>query len=427
MNVVRARSRAPALALGFIALLAPFVDSVSGQTRLVQPQQLALVGGTIYVSPTEDAIRDGVVLIEDGRIAAVGRRGSLQIPRGVEVLDCSGLTVAAGFWNSHVHFQERKWSDASRIPAPELGAQLQAMLTRYGFTSVFDTGSMWENTRWIRDRVESGEVPGPHIRSTGEILFPKGGPPPDMVFDITGAMRVKLPEVADAPEALAESRKLLDAGVDGNKVYAATWAPPIVALPESAIRAAANEAHRRGKPLLAHPSNRAGLLSAARGGADIVVHTSPQSGPWDEEILTAMKKSGVALIPTLKLWRYELRHDRDSVRERFVGLGVGQLRAWLASGGAVLFGTDVGYMNDYDPSDEYALMAEAGMSARQILASLTTTPAGQFGESTRLGRISPRLAADLVVLGEDPSANARAFAAVRYTIRGGTVIYRSAK
>jgi imidazolonepropionase-like amidohydrolase len=427
MNVVRARSRALAFALGFIALLAPFVGSVSGQTRPVQPRQLALVGGTIYVSPAEDAIRDGVVLIEDGRIAAVGRRGSLQIPRGVEVLDCSGLTVTAGFWNSHVHFQERKWADASRIPALELGAQLQAMLTRYGFTSVFDTGSMWANTRRIRDRIESGEIPGPKIRSTGEILVPKGGLPPDLVFDVTGAMRVTLPEVTDAAEALAESGKLLDAGVDGIKVYAATWAPPIVALPESAIRAAADEAHRRGKPLFAHPSNRVGLLAAVRGGADIVVHTSPQSGPWDDEILAAMKKGGVSLIPTLKLWRYELRHDRDSVRERFAGLGVGQLRAWLASGGVVLFGTDVGYMNDYDPSDEYALMAEADMSARQILASLTTTPAGQFGESTRLGRIGSGLAADLVVLSEDPSVNPRAFAAVRYTIRDGIVIYRSAK
>jgi imidazolonepropionase-like amidohydrolase len=427
MNVVRARSRALAFALGFIALLAPFVGSVSGQTRPVQPRQLALVGGTIYVSPAEDAIRDGVVLIEDGRIAAVGRRGSLQIPRGVEVLDCSGLTVTAGFWNSHVHFQERKWADASRIPALELGAQLQAMLTRYGFTSVFDTGSMWANTRRIRDRIESGEIPGPKIRSTGEILVPKGGLPPDLVFDVTGAMRVTLPEVTDAAEALVESGKLLDAGVDGIKVYAATWAPPIVALPESAIRAAADEAHRRGKPLFAHPSNRVGLLAAVRGGADIVVHTSPQSGPWDDEILAAMKKGGVSLIPTLKLWRYELRHDRDSVRERFAGLGVGQLRAWLASGGVVLFGTDVGYMNDYDPSDEYALMAEADMSARQILASLTTTPAGQFGESTRLGRIGSGLAADLVVLSEDPSVNPRAFAAVRYTIRDGIVIYRSAK
>jgi hypothetical protein len=62
---------------------------------------------------------------------------------------------------------ERKWTKAAGIPAPELGRQLEDMLTRYGFTSVFDLSSLWENTRVIPDRIESGEVPGPRIRSTG--------------------------------------------------------------------------------------------------------------------------------------------------------------------------------------------------------------------------------------------------------------------
>jgi hypothetical protein len=55
-----------------------------------------------------------------------------------------------------------------------------------------------------------------------------------------------------------------------------------------------------------------------------------------------------------------------------VGKGVAQLRAWLAAGGVVLLGTDVGDMGEYDPSAEYTLIAEAGMTPRQILAALTT-------------------------------------------------------
>src|SRR5438067_5129126 len=127
-----------------------------------------LVGGTIYTSPTVEPIRDGVVLVEGDAIAAVCPRASLQIPQTTQTLDCSGLTITAGFWNSHVHFFERKWADAAAIPALELGRQLQDMLTRYGFTSVFDLSSMWSNTRALRDRIDSGEVPGPRIRSTGE-------------------------------------------------------------------------------------------------------------------------------------------------------------------------------------------------------------------------------------------------------------------
>jgi imidazolonepropionase-like amidohydrolase len=94
----------------------------------------------------------------------------------------------------------------------------------------------------------------------------------------------------------------------------------------------------------------------------------------------------------------------------------------------VLFGTDVDAgMDDFDPSDEYALMAEAGMTFRQILASLTTAPAERFGERGRLGRIAPGLAADVVVLSGDPSRDVRAFAAVRYTIRDGKLIYEATR
>ena len=92
-----------------------------------------------------------------------------------------------------------------------------------------------------------------------------------------------------------------------------------------------------------------------------------------------------------------------------------------------MFGTDVGGMDEYDPSDEYALMAEAGMTFRQILASLTTAPSERFDESGQRGRIAPGLAADLVVLNRDPSRDVRAFADVRYAIRGGTLIYKAAQ
>lgn len=391
--------------------------------------QLVLVGGTILASPTEDPITDGVVVIRDGTIAAVGRRGSVAIPRGVATLDCAGLTIVAGFWNSHVHFFERKWADAAAIPGPELAAQLGAMLTRFGFTSVFDLGSPWENTRRIRDRIESGEVSGPRIRSTGEGLVGKGALPPqmDLLVRVLGVMPPAVHEVGDGASALAASKKLLDAGTDGLKLHVAAQFPPFATLPDEVIRAAVQEAHRRPRPVFAHPQSREGLLAAANGGVDILAHTTPQSDPWDDTLLKAMRQANAALIPTLKIWIHQLRHDRASASEARARVVTEQLRAWLRSGGVTLFGTDVGGMDDYDPSDEYALMAEAGMTFREILASLTTTPAEKFGEAGRLGRIAPGFAADLVVLNGDPSRDPRALAAVRHTLRSGKVIYPAAR
>lgn len=99
------------------------------------------------------------------------------------------------------------------------------------------------------------------------------------------------------------------------------------------------------------------------------------------------------------------------------------MREFARSGGQILFGTDVGYLTDYDPTEEYTLMAAAGFSWREILTSLTTNPASKFGEAGRRGRIAPGMDADLVVLDADPVRDPRAFADVRHTIRGGRVIY----
>ena len=409
-----------------LAILLSVSYPTNGQTRSAPGGQLVLTGSTVYVSPTAKPITNGVVLIRNGKIAAVGPRGSVRVPKGVATLDCSGLTIAAGFWNSHVHFTKQKWADAANVPGPELASQLQAMLTRYGFTSVFDLGSPWENTRRIRERIESGEIPGPRIRSTGEMLL--GFSLPEELLRASGSMRVTpQPVVTDAAEALAASKKRLDAGTDGLKIYAASPFSPFATFSGEVIRAAVNEAHRRNKPVFAHPHSRDGLLAAVAGGVDVLAHTTPPSGPWDETVLAAMRQAKVALIPTLKVWTYLLR-DRTSLRDQWTRTNVGQLRAWLASGGMVLFGTDVDAgMDDYDPGEEYALMADAGMTFRQILSSLTTAPAEKFGESGRLGRIAPGLVADLVALSGDPSREVRTFAAVRYTIRDGKVIYRAAR
>ena len=166
------------------------------------------------------------------------------------------------------------------------------------------------------------------------------------------------------------------------------------------------------------------MLAAVRGGVDVIAHTTPHSGPWDEAILAAMKEQGVALIPTLTVWKYYMRHDRISAQEQVANTEIGQLRAWLACGGTVLFGNDLGAV-DYDPSEEYALMAESGMTFDQILGSLTTAPAERFGESKQQGRIATGFQADLVVLKDDPSSDIRALAAVRYTLRAGKIIYRA--
>ncbi len=386
---------------------------------------LALVGARIYPSPSENPIDDGVVLIRNGRIVAVGARGRIRIPRNARQLDCAGLTLVAGFWNSHVHFTELKWEQAASLPASQLTRQLQEMLTRYGFTTVFDTGSYWEITKLIRQRIETGEVLGPKIFSTGEILFPKGGLPPAAALKEIGSIVREMPEVENSRQAVSLVRQKFLSGVDAVKLYVQTFWDPNLKLPPEVIKAVTAEAHRRGRLVLAHPSNTYGLEASIDGGVDVLLHTTPQTGPWGEALLTQMKRKGIALVPTLKLWRVEgeKRNAPPNAVQAFQDKGVEQLRAYFQAGGKILFGTDVGYVTDYDPVDEYEQMTRAGMRFQDILASLTTSPAARFGESRRKGRIATSMDADLVLLAADPALDIKALSNVRYTLRKGKIIY----
>ena len=371
---------------------------------------LALVGGTIYAHPDAEPLKDGIVFIKDGRVA---KADGATVPPDTEVLTCNGCAIVAGFCNNHVHFFERKWSNAAAIPAAELMRQLQEFCTRYGFTTVFDLSSPWANTRVLRERIESGEIPGPKIRTTGQGIIANGMLPPESVVNLMGVMKYPTPTAGNADEVGAAAKKLTSEGVDGVKLF-------MKGLPVAGISAAVGEAHRAAIPVFVHPGEGADVLTALKAGVDVIAHTTPHSGPWDEELLGAVKRA--ALTPTLTLWKWYQRHDRASAQEAVVETAVGQLAAWIKAGGSVLFGTDLGAVEP-DPVEEYALMAAAGMTFRDILRSLTTAPGERFGKP--VGRIGAGLDADIVVLNGDPAKDVRAFADVKYTLRNGKVIYRA--
>jgi imidazolonepropionase-like amidohydrolase len=99
------------------------------------------------------------------------------------------------------------------------------------------------------------------------------------------------------------------------------------------------------------------------------------------------------------------------------------LTTFNKAGGMVLFGTDVGYMNDYEIEEELVQMQKAEMSFDQILASLTINPAQKFKLSDKTGVIKVGKHADLVILAKDPAADPRHFSSVEMTIHNGKIIF----
>jgi imidazolonepropionase-like amidohydrolase len=377
---------------------------------------LALVGGRVYPSPTSTPIDHAVVLIHNGRIAAIGNSGTVRPPVGATVIDCAGKFVTAGFWNSHVHFTDG-WDSAAVTPAARLDAKLQGMLTRWGFTTVWDLGSDPANTLALRRRIERGELAGPRILMAGN-LFPEHGHPVYLPADL------QLIEVATAEAAAAHARDYLRLGLDGIKLFTGAYMGdrPVENMPASVAKGAVAVAHASGRPVFTHPQNRTGVDNALSAGVDVLAHTIPSEGSFTPEELLRMKRQGVALIPTLALWPIVVKDQPAPVGERLLGAGIAELQSYVAEGGTILFGTDVGFHSEFDTRHELEYMGRA-MSWRDVLASLTTNPS-HFFKASSSGRVEPGAAADLVVLDQDPAAEVRNLGGVAYTIRAGRIIYR---
>lgn len=225
---------------------------------------LALRGGNLYASPDADAVADAVVVVSDGVITAVGKSNEVQVPADARVIDCTGKTIVAGFWNSHVHFTEPVWKTAEDGPAAPLTSHMQAMLTRWGFTTVWSLGSNVAATRGLRRRVSSGEVLGPDIFFAGSIFPADGHPaylPPEM----------QLPQTAtpEASEAMAR-QYLAESRLDGIKLFTGVYkgeGKPVVNMDVPIAKAAVDVAHAQGKPVFAHPQNTAGIEAVIAAGS----------------------------------------------------------------------------------------------------------------------------------------------------------------
>jgi imidazolonepropionase-like amidohydrolase len=393
------------------AMLAVF--PIGSGSATAQDHDLALVGGTIYVSPTAASLADATVLIHGKTIAAVGRSSEVAVPKSARVIPCAGKVITAGFWNSHVHF-ETGWANAQEAAPAKLEAQMQEMLTRWGFTTVWDLGSNPQNTLTIRKRVESGEVPGPRILMAGDI-FPKNGHP------VYLPPEMQLTEAATPQEAVQESRQYMQLGLDGIKLFTGAFMgnKPVVNMDTAIVKGAVSVAHDDHKPVFAHPQNRAGVDSAVAGGVDVLAHTIPTEMSFTDDEIHAMKTHHVALSPTLTLWTTVVS-DAES-QKRMVEYGVAELKQYSSVGGTILFGTDVGFQSKYDTTQEYEFMGRA-MSWREILASLTTNPS-EFFKSSNEGTVAKGMRADLVVLDGDPAQDVKNFAKVSAAIRDGQVIY----
>ena len=380
---------------------------------------LAIQHARIFVSPTDPPIEDGTVLVRDGVIAAVAAQ--VAVPPDAQTISCDHCVVTAGFWNTHVHFTEPKWSMAQWKSAATLNPQLADMFLSRGFTTVIDLGSNPADTLAIRRRVEKGELTGPYIYTAGTALYPPHGVP-FYVRENAPAWMVKLMPQPETPvQAQRIVRDNLSSGADVTKLFTGSWIERgrVLPMPLSIAKAAVTTSHLNGRIVFAHPSNLEGTQVAIQSGVDVLAHVPDDTRGITPDLFATMVRQNMAISPTLKMFATTVTTDPHYMDPMY-----NEVRTFHSLGGTLLFGTDVGYMTDYSTEGEFEGLGKSGLNWHDVLAMLTTNPAARLGVQDHKGTVTAGKLADLVILDADPAADLKNFSRVRTVLRSGAVVWQ---
>lgn len=295
------------------AASAPSLSS-SQSSQSAGARRKALVGGTLIDGYASTPITNSVILIDGERISAVGQVGALAVPPGTEIISTEGMTVLPGLWDMHVHTMiaghaDYDHWDKAYLPQFEsviMPASAKQLLLA-GVTSARDLGAPLEASIAVRDRIKAGKIPGPTLYVSGPFIQHEPYPNTEPYrWGVTGA-----------EDGRAKVRKLADAGVDVIKLIDQDQ------MTMEEVRAVVDEAHRRGKPVVAHAHRPEEIRRGLAAGVDCFEHTGLATAPaYPDDVMAAIRERTAKMslgplywTPTIEgLLNYEyLRDNREAL------------------------------------------------------------------------------------------------------------------
>ena len=374
----------------------------------------ALVGARIIDGTTGPALPDGTVIVQNGRITAVGARASIAVPAGMRTIDVRDKTIIPGLWDMHAHVALPEWGPAY------LGT---------GVTTARDMGGEAQFLVAFRNAIQNGTVLGPRMLLAGLV----DGSGADAFGTVYG----------DTPE---QGRGVVDAyhaaGFQQMKLY--TLIKPDVA------GAIIRRAHEVGMTVTGHVPRAMTLESMVDSGTDNVAHLPVRGDTataaviaqirllaakhvvidptvsWNELLGHATQSPLASFQPGFAGAPWPLRSSYGSIRNAGDAVTASRsLRSQLAvikalhdAGVPIVAGTDYG-LPGFSLLRELELYVEAGLSPLEAIRSATAVPAEVMGLKGEVGTIESGKRADLVVLDRDPLVDIRNVRSGRWVIVGG--------
>lgn len=381
-------------------------------------------------------IENGWVLVKQGRIEAVGR-GAASAAEGreeAEVVDLEGRTLLPGLIDCHVHLvldggpdpMTRVVEAADAESVLRMAANGMKTLNA-GVTTVRDLGSKNFIDVHLRNAVEAGQVQGPRMACSGQMIC------------ITGGHGSRMGCVADGPEGVRRAVRLqAGSGADWVKLMATGGVltrggvPGMPHFNPDELQAGVEEAHKLHLRTSAHSQSLAGSRNAVRAGIDSVEH----GVGLDEEIVEEMAERGTFLVPTLSAPANIIaRGEQAGIPAEFVDKTkrlfdehVAGFRSAAKAGVKIAMGTDAGtpFNLHGENARELLLMAEHGLPADKVIQCATSVGAELLGMEGSVGSVAVGRWADFVVVDGNPLEDVsvladpeRVFAVFREGVRVG--------
>ena len=398
--------------------------------------------GSLIDGLADEPIDDQMVVIRDGRIAAIVA-GDAEVPRGMAFLDLSDHMCLPGLINTHVHLLERPEDSLDygyyyrnineQFNQRVLEAAEDTLLS--GFTLVRNAGDFYpKSIVQGRDEIRAGRAIGPRIRTAGPYLtIPGGGG--DLVVpgydpaDIPAGARTGVARGAN--EFRRKAQIAIDEGADLLKVIASGAVfsfgvePGAAEMTQEEIAAVVEVAHEAGIKVTAHVHSAQSGRDAIRAGVDSLEHASL----LDDEVIALVKEHGIALSMDVYNGTYTdtvgreqgwpenyLRRNYDTteaqrvVFEKAYKLGI-----------PIMYGTDA-CIHPHDMGAwQFKIMVERGMAPMDAIKSATSLPADHMEIADDVGALEAGRFGDLIAVRGNPLEDMTIMRDVDVVIKGGLI------